>query len=200
MTLLVGKPAPNFTALALMPDNSVNTEFNLDQYITGKVGVLFFYALNFSYVCPTEIIALNNRMAEFQARGAHVVGVSVDSHLSHIWWKNLPVARGGIGQIQFPLVSDLTRRVAQGYDVLVNDSLCLRATFIIDKIGVVRYQAVHDLPIGRNIDEILRTIDALQHHEQTGYVCPANWSKGKEAVKPDVDGLAQFMNKNAGSL
>ncbi|MGE0252666.1 MAG: peroxiredoxin [Dongiaceae bacterium] len=200
MTLLVGKPAPNFTALALMPDNSVNTEFNLDQYITGKVGVVFFYALNFSYVCPTEIIALNNRMAEFQARGAQVVGVSVDSHLSHIWWKNLPVARGGIGQIQFPLVSDLTRRVAQGYDVLVNDSLCLRATFIIDKIGVVRYQAVHDLPIGRNIDEILRTIDALQHHEQTGYVCPANWSKGKEAVKPDVDGLAQFMNKNAGSL
>ncbi len=195
MTLLVGKTAPDFTSLAIMPDDSFESSFNLTKYLNGKMGILFFYAMDFSYVCPTELIAIDKRVNSFKERNVLPIAISVDSHLSHLRWKTIAPERGGIGKVQFPLVSDLTRRVSQGYDVLVNDSLSLRATFLIDKIGVVRHQSVNDLPIGRNIDEMLRTIDALQHHEKTGEVAPAGWVKGKSAMKPDEEGVEKYLSQ-----
>lgn len=192
---LVGRPAPNFSAMAVMPDGSIKEDFELDPYIRGGIGVVFFYALNFSYLCPLELTALNNALPKFKERGANVVAVGVDSHLSHQWWKLLPRENGGIGQIGFPLISDLTGKIAEGYNVLINESLALRATFIIDRIGVVRYQNVQDLPLGRNIDDILRVIDAQSHHERTGEVTPPNWQRGQQAVVPTQEGLMSYVRQ-----
>ncbi len=197
MTVLVGKTAPDFTAKAVMPNNSIAEKFNLTNEIKGKIGVLFFYPLNFTFVCPSEIIAFNNKLQEFKERNAIVIGISVDSPYSHLAYKNTPLERGGIGNVQFPLVSDLTKQIARDYDVLLNDSIAFRGTFIIDKNGIVKHQVINDLPLGRNIDEALRIIDAIQYNEQHGEVCPANWNKGDEAMKPTAEGVAAYLAKRA---
>ncbi len=195
MTVMVGRPAPNFTAMAIMPDGSTKDNFDLDTYIRDRIGVVFFYALNFSYLCPLELGYLNSMMPQFRERGIQVVAVGVDSHLSHQMWKRLPLEHGGPGPLQFPLVSDLSGKIAEGYNVLVNESLALRATFIIDRIGVVRYQSVQDLPLGRNIDEILRICDAQTYHEKTGYLTPPQWQPGQEGVHPTQEGLITHIRQ-----
>ena len=200
MGVLVGKDAPDFTAAAVMPDNSIEESFNLKEYIKGKVGILFFYPLDFTFVCPSEIIAFDNHIDQFEQLGAKVIGVSVDSHFTHHAWRNTDVAKGGIGQIKFPLVADLTKSIARDYDVLLNGSVAFRGTFMIDKEGVVRHQIVNDLPLGRNVDEALRMIDALNFTEEHGEVCPAGWQKGQDGMKADADGVASYLKDHAANL
>lgn len=200
MTVLVGKEAPDFTAPAVMPDNQINDQFNLKSYLNGKIGVLFFYPLDFTFVCPSEILAFNNRLDEFKARDAEVVAVSVDSHFTHLAWKNTPIDKGGIGNVQFPMVADLTQSIARDYDVLINNAVSLRGSFLIDQDGVVRHQVINDLPLGRNVDEAIRMVDALKFHQENGEVCPAGWNKGKEGMKPTADGVASYLASNSEDL
>lgn len=200
MSVLVGKQAPDFTAAAVMADNTINDKFNLKAHIKGKMGVLFFYPLDFTFVCPSEIIAFDNRIHEFHNRGAEVIAVSVDSHFTHLAWKNTPVEKGGIGNVRFPMVADLTKQIARDYDVLVNDSVAFRGTFLIDKNGMVRHQLVNDLPLGRNVDEAIRMVDALLFHEEHGEVCPAGWNKGQQGMKADAQGVAEYLAQNAKAL
>jgi len=200
MSVLVGKQAPNFTAKAVMPDNSIEDKFNLKSYLNGKVGILFFWPLDFTFVCPSEIIAFDNRVNEFKSRGAEVIGVSVDSHFTHLAWKNTPVNNGGIGQVQFPMVADLTKSIARSYDVLLSDEVAFRGTFMIDKNGVVRHQVINDLPLGRNVDEAIRMLDALNFVEEHGEVCPANWKRGDDAMKPTAAGVASYLEKHAKAI
>lgn len=200
MSVLVGKNAPDFTAPTVMGDNTINETFNLKEYLNGRTGVLFFYPLDFTFVCPSEIIAFANRLDEFKARNTEVIGVSVDSHFTHLAWKNTPVNDGGIGNIGFPLVADLTKSIARDYDVLVDESVSFRGTFLIDKEGVIRHQVVNDLPLGRNVDEALRMVDALHFHEQHGEVCPAGWNKGQKGMKATSEGVANYLSENAEQL
>lgn len=200
MSVLVGKKAPDFTATAVMPNNEINDKFNLSSFLKGKIGVLFFYPLDFTFVCPSEIIAFDNRLKEFQERGAEVIGVSVDSGFTHLAWKNTEIGKGGIGQVQYPLVADLTKNIARDYDVLINESVALRGTFLIDQNGLVRHQVVNDLPLGRNIDEAIRMVDALKFFQAHGEVCPAGWNKGKEGMKADAKGVAEYLSKNSKDL
>lgn len=200
MSVLVGKKAPDFTAKAVMANNEINENFNLHGFLKGKIGVLFFYPLDFTFVCPSEIIAFDNRLQEFKERGVEVIGVSVDSHFSHIAWKNTAINNGGIGQIQYPLVADLTKSIARDYDVLMGEAVALRGTFLIDQQGIVRHQVVNDLPLGRNIDEALRMVDALKFFQEHGEVCPAGWNKGKKGMKADAKGVADYLANNAKDL
>jgi peroxiredoxin (alkyl hydroperoxide reductase subunit C) len=200
MSVLVTKKAPDFTAAAVMPNNEINDKFNLHHYLKGKICVLFFYPLDFTFVCPSEIIAFDNRLQEFKDRGVEVIGVSVDSKFSHIAWKNTDVNKGGIGQVQFPIVSDLKKTIARDYDVLLNEEVALRGTFLIDQEGVVRHQVVNDLPLGRNIDEALRMVDSLKFFQEHGEVCPAGWNKGKKGMKADAEGVADYLAGNAKDL
>ncbi len=200
MTVLVGKQAPNFTATAVMENNEINENFNLTKHLNGKIGVLFFYPLDFTFVCPSEIIAFDNRLQEFKDRDVEVIGVSVDSHFSHIAWKNTAINNGGIGKIKYPLVADLTKNIARDYDVLTNESVAFRGTFLIDQQGVVRHQIVNDLPLGRSIDEALRMVDALKFHQENGEVCPAGWNKGRKGMKPDAKGVAKYLEEHSGDL
>lgn len=200
MSVLVGKKAPDFTASAVMPDNSIKEDFSLSGYLKGKIGVLFFYPLDFTFVCPSEIIAFDHRLKDFQEKGAEVIGVSVDSHFSHLAWKKTEVNSGGIGNVQYPLVADLTKSIARDYDVLLDAGVALRGTFLIDQEGVVRHQVVNDLPLGRNIDEALRMVDTLLFHQEHGEVCPAGWNKGKQGMTATPDGVAKFLSENAEAL
>lgn len=196
MALEVTKTAPDFTATAVMPDNTFNEKFHLSNY-RGKYVVLFFYPLDFTFVCPSEIIAFDKKLKEFKERNCEVIGVSVDSHYSHWAWKNTPVDKGGIGNIQYPLVSDLTKQIAREYGVLFDESVALRGLFLIDKEGIVRHALINDLPLGRSVDEAIRVLDALQFHEENGEVCPANWRKGEEGMKATADGVASYLGKHA---
>ncbi|MBF0369264.1 MAG: peroxiredoxin [Magnetococcales bacterium] len=198
MSVLVTKPAPDFKATAVMADNDFQ-EISLSDY-KGKYVVLFFYPLDFTFVCPSEIIAFGHRLDEFKKRGVEVIGVSVDSHFSHLAWKNTPVNNGGIGNVQYPLVADLTKQISRDYDVLTGPDIALRASFLIDKEGVVRHQVVNDLPLGRNIDEMLRMIDALQFTEEHGEVCPAGWEEGKPGMQGSTKGVADYLAKHADAL
>lgn len=200
MSVLVAKEAPDFTAAAVLADNTIVDNYNLKEATKGKSVLLFFYPLDFTFVCPSEIIAFNNRLNEFKSRNVEVVGVSVDSQFSHYAWKNTPVEKGGIGDIQFTLVADLTKNIARDYDVLFNDAVALRGSFLIDKEGTIQHQVVNNLPLGRNVDEALRMIDALQFHEENGEVCPAGWNRGDEGMKADKDGVASYLDKNASNL
>lgn len=200
MSVLVGKKAPDFTAAAVMPNNEINDKFNLHSYLKGKIGVLFFYPLDFTFVCPSEIIAFDNRLKEFKDRGVEVIGVSVDSKYTHLAWKNTEINKGGIGQIQYPLVADLTKNIARDYDVLMGDAVALRGTFLIDQEGTVRHQVVNDLPLGRNIDEAIRMVDSLKFFQENGEVCPAGWNKGKAGMKADAKGVADYLANNSKSL
>jgi peroxiredoxin 2/4 len=199
MSVLVQKQAPSFRATAILADNSINEKFALDS-LRGKYVMLFFYPLDFTFVCPSEILAFDHRVEEFRKRNCEVIGVSIDSHYTHLAWKNTPVDQGGIGRVRFPLVADIDKRISRDFGVLVNDSVALRATFLIDKEGVVRHQVVNDLGLGRNIDDALRILDALQFLEQHGEVCPANWKKGEPGMKPTTDGVARYLKEHANRL
>ena len=200
MSVLVGKKAPDFTAAAVMGNNEIVDKFNLHSFLKGKIGVLFFYPLDFTFVCPSEIIAFDHRLEDFKKLGAEVIGVSVDSHFSHIAWKNTPVNNGGIGQVQYPLVADLTKNIARDYDVLINESVALRGTFLIDQEGVVRHQVINDLPLGRNIDEAIRMVEALKFFQAHGEVCPAGWNKGKKGMKANAAGVAEYLSSHSKDL
>lgn len=197
---LVGTKAPDFKAATIMEDNSINEEFTLHDFRGNGMAVLFFYPLDFTFVCPSEIIAFNNRVADFASRGVKIIGISVDSHFTHLAWKNTDVNKGGIGNIKFPLVSDLTKNIARDYNVLINDSVSLRGTFLIDKEGIIRHQLINDLPLGRNVDETLRTIDALIFHEEHGEVCPAGWQKGETGMKATSEGVADYLTSHSEKL
>jgi len=194
MCTLVTKEAPDFTAQAVMPDSSF-AELKLSSY-RGRYVVLFFYPLDFTFVCPSEIIAFDAALARFQKKNTQVLGCSVDSHFTHLAWKNTPRKQGGIGPIQYPLVSDLTKQISRDYGVLFDDRVALRGLFLIDKAGIVRHALVNDLPIGRSVDEAIRVLDALQFHEEHGDVCPANWHQGEEAMKPTAEGVASYLAKH----
>jgi peroxiredoxin (alkyl hydroperoxide reductase subunit C) len=196
MSCLVTKPAPDFTAQAVMPDNTIKEDFTLSS-LKGKYVVLFFYPLDFTFVCPSEIIAFNRKLDEFKQRGVEVVGVSVDSQYSHFAWKNTEPRAGGIGNIQFPLVSDLSKNIARDYGVLFEETVALRGLFLIDKKGIVRHCVINDLPLGRDVDEAIRMVDALQFFEAHGEVCPANWHKGDEGMKASSEGVADYLGKHA---
>ena len=200
MAVLVGKAAPDFNAVAVMGNNEINESFNLKKHIDGKYAVVFFYPLDFTFVCPSEIIAFDHRLEEFKARGVEVIGVSIDSHFTHLAWKNTPVDKGGIGQVAYPLVADIKHEICQAYDVEHADGVAFRGSFLIDKAGQVRHQVVNDLPLGRNIDEMLRMIDALQFTEEHGEVCPAGWSKGKAGMNASPDGVAAYLAEHAKEL
>lgn len=193
MSSLVTKEAPNFKAKAVMADNSVK-EISLSDY-KGKYVVLFFYPLDFTFVCPTEIVAFNKKIESFKKKNTEVIGVSVDSHFTHLAWKETPLEKGGIGNIQYPLVADLKKTISQSYGVLFDEAIALRGLFLIDTKGVVRHAVVNDLPLGRSVDEALRMVDALQYHEKNGEVCPANWKEGEEAMKADAKSTAAYLAK-----
>lgn len=215
MSVLVGKDAPDFTAVAVMADGSINENFSLSDY-AGKEIVLFFYPLDFTFVCPSELIAFDHRIKEFEARGVQVIGCSVDSQFSHVAWRNTPVNQGGIGPVAYPLVADITKTIAADYDVLMGNmtveddegdqyhllggDVALRGSFLIDKAGKVRHQVINDLPLGRNVDEMLRMIDTLQFTEEHGEVCPAGWNKGDKGMKPDAAGVASYLASEGDKL
>ena len=191
---LVTKQAPLFEAEAVLPDNSFN-KISLSAY-RGKYVLIFFYPLDFTFVCPSEILAFNRQLKDFQAKKCQVLGISVDSIYTHLAWKNTPVDQGGIGPVQFPLVSDIAKSISTDYGVLLEDGVSLRGLFLIDKEGVVRHELVNDLPLGRNVDEALRVVDALQFFEKHGDVCPANWRPGEDAMKPTPEGVADYLSKH----
>ncbi len=192
MGVLVTQKAPDFKAQAVMTDGSFK-EISLSDY-QGKYVLLFFWPLDFTFVCPTEIIAFSDAAAKFEALGVQILGVSIDSHFTHLAWRNTPRNQGGIGEVAYPLVADMNRQISRDYDVLLDAGIALRGLFLIDKEGVVRHQVVNDLPLGRNVDEALRMVQALQYFEKNGEVCPANWQEGKSTIKPDVTGSKEFFN------
>jgi len=198
--MLVTKKAPNFTAAAVLGNNQIVEDFNLYNNLGEKGAVLFFYPLDFTFVCPSEIIAFDRRLDEFQKRGINVIGVSIDSQFSHFAWKNTEVKNGGIGNVRYPLVADITKQIARDFDVLLNDSVALRGSFLIDKDGTVRHAVINDLPLGRNIDEMIRVVDAMLYTNEHGEVCPAGWNKGDKAMKADKDGVADYLSSNADKL
>ena len=200
MNPFIGKSAPNFEAKVVMPDNSIVAEFNLKKYLKGHKGIVFFYPLDFTFVCPSEIIAFNNRLGEFSVRNTKIVAISVDSHFSHHAWKAMPVNKGGIGNIQFPLVSDLKKEISTAYNVLNEDGISYRATFLIDEQFNIRHYLINDLPLGRNVDETIRMIDALDHHTTHGEVCPAGWKKGDQGMSPTHQGVSDYLTSNAEKL
>ena len=192
---LVTQQAPDFTADAVMPDNTFG-QITISGY-KGKNVVLFFYPLDFTFVCPSEILAFNKKLDEFKKRNTEVIGVSIDSKFTHLAWKNTPVEDGGIGNIQYPLVSDLNKNIAREYGILFNESVALRGLFLIDTKGVIRHAVINDLPLGRNVSEALRMVDALQFVETHGdQVCPANWQEGDEAMRPTEEGVASYLAKH----
>ncbi|MCK9257139.1 MAG: peroxiredoxin [Sulfurospirillaceae bacterium] len=198
--MLVTNKAPNFSATAVLGDNTIVKDFNLYENIGENGTVLFFYPLDFTFVCPSEIIAFDNRLEEFTSRGISVIGVSIDSEFSHFAWKNTAVNSGGIGQVRFPLVADLTKQIARDYDILFNESVALRGSFLIDKDKTVRHCVINDLPLGRNIDEMIRMVDTMLFVNEHGEVCPAGWNKGDEGMKDTTDGVAEYLAKNANKL
>jgi peroxiredoxin (alkyl hydroperoxide reductase subunit C) len=201
MSVLVGKPAPDFTAAAVLPDGDIVDDFNLKSYLKGSYGLVFFYPLDFTFVCPSEILAYSNRVPQFAERNVKVIAVSVDSQYSHYAWRSTDPKNGGLGPVKFPLVADITKSIARDYDVLIEQAgVALRGTFLIDRDGVVRHQLVNDLPLGRNADEALRMVDALQFHEENGEVCPAGWNKGDEGMVADAKGVAKYLGAHAEAL
>jgi len=200
MAVLVGKQAPDFNAVAVMGNNEINETFNLKKHIAGKYAVVFFYPLDFTFVCPSEIIAFDHRLDEFKARNVEVIGVSIDSHFTHLAWKNTKVEKGGIGHVRYPLVADIKHEICKAYDVEADGGVAFRGSFLIDQKGMVQHQVVNNLPLGRNIDEMLRMVDALQFTEEHGEVCPAGWSKGKAGMNASPDGVAKYLASHAQEL
>ncbi|AZN37994.1 peroxiredoxin [Iodobacter ciconiae] len=201
MAVLVGKSAPDFTAAAVLGNGEIVDSYNFKAATAGKYAVVFFYPLDFTFVCPSELIAFDHRLAEFKARNVEVIGVSIDSQFTHAAWRNTPVEKGGIGQVGYTLVADIKHEICQAFDVeLAGAGVALRGSFLIDKSGVVQHQVVNNLPLGRDISEMLRVVDALQFTEEHGEVCPAGWNKGKSGMKADAAGVADYLAKNAKDL
>ena len=199
--VLVGKQAPDFTAAAVLGNGEIIDSFNLKDFSAGKETVIFFYPLDFTFVCPSELIAFDKRFGEFQARGVEVIGISIDSQFTHNAWRNTAINDGGIGQVQYPLVADVKHEICKAYDVeLEAAGVALRGSFLIDKNGVVRHQVVNDLPLGRNVDEMLRMVDALQFHEEHGEVCPAQWVKDKAGMEATPEGVAKYLSEHNDDL
>ena len=199
--VLVTRQAPDFTSSAVLGNGEIVDNFNFKKHIEGKAAVLFFYPLDFTFVCPSELIAFDHRYEEFKKRGVEVVGVSIDSQFTHNAWRNTPTENGGIGSVKYALAADVKHEIAKAYGIEhPEEGVALRGSFLIDKNGVVRHQVVNDLPLGRNIDEMLRMVDALQFHEEHGEVCPAQWEKGKEGMKDSPEGVAKYLKQNADKL
>jgi len=198
--MLVTNQAPDFTATAVLGDGSIIDDFRLSENYGEKGTVLFFYPLDFTFVCPSEIIAFDHRLAEFTKRGINVIGVSVDSQFSHFAWRETPVDKGGIGRVKFPLVADLTKQISKDYDVLLDGAVALRGSFLIDKDGTVRHAVINDLPLGRNIDEMLRMVDTMIFTNEHGEVCPAGWEAGDEGMKASTEGVAEYLAKHESEL
>ncbi len=199
MAVLVGKAAPDFTATAVLGNNEI-TDITFSKVTKGKYAVVFFYPLDFTFVCPSELIAFNHRLDEFKKRNVEVLGVSIDSQFSHLAWKNTPVEKGGIGNVGYTLVADVKHEICKAYDVESDGGVAFRGSFLIDRAGVVRHQVVNDLPLGRNIDEMIRMIDALQFTEEHGEVCPAGWNKGKAGMNASPEGVAKYLASHAKEL
>ncbi len=200
MYAFIGKEALDFTTKAIMHDNTIEESFELKKYAKNHKLVLFFYPLDFTFVCPSEIIAFNNRLGDFTERNTKIVAVSVDSHFAHLAWKNTPYNKGGVGNIQIPMVSDINKIVSKAYNVLTDDGIALRGTFVIDEKFILRHILINDLPIGRNVDETLRVIDAITHYTEHGEVCPAGWKKGDETIDPSHKGISHYLAANADKL
>lgn len=201
MAVLVGRKAPDFTTSAVLGTGEIVDNFTFSEHIKGKKAVLFFYPLDFTFVCPSELIAFDKRIAEFEKRGVVVVGCSIDSQFTHNAWRKTPVEDGGIGEVRYPLVADIKREVMTAYDAMHPEAgVAFRASFLIDEEGVVRHQIVNDLPLGRDIDEMLRVIDALNFHSTHGEVCPAGWKEGDEGMKADAKGVADYLTKHKDDL
>jgi peroxiredoxin (alkyl hydroperoxide reductase subunit C) len=201
MGVLVGKPAPDFTSGAVLGNGEIVDGFNLSAEIKGKKAVVFFYPLDFTFVCPSELIAFDHRIEDFKKRGVEVIGVSIDSVFTHNAWRNTAINDGGIGQVRYPLVADMKHEICQAYDVEFDAAgVAFRGSFLIDEEGVVRHQVVNDLPLGRNIDEMLRMIDALSFHQQHGEVCPAGWKEGDKGMDASPDGVASYLAENSDTL
>jgi peroxiredoxin (alkyl hydroperoxide reductase subunit C) len=200
MSVLVGKQAPDFTVPAVLADGQIVDSFSFSEATKGKYAVVFFYPLDFTFVCPSELIALDHRIDEYKNRGVEVIGVSIDSHFTHNAWRNTPINAGGIGPVRYTLAADLKHTIAKDYDVESEGGVAFRGSFLIDKSGTVRHQVVNDLPLGRNFDELLRVIDALQFHEQHGEVCPAGWKKGDAGMTANPAGVAAYLSQNAEKL
>lgn len=201
MAVLVGRQAPDFTAAAVLGSGEIVEDFTLSEHIKGKKAVVFFYPLDFTFVCPSELIAFDHRLAEFEKRGVEVIGISIDSQFSHNAWRKTAVDQGGIGEVKYPLVADVKHEICKAYDVEHPEAgVAFRGSFLIDEDGVVRHQVINDLPLGRNIDEMLRMVDALKFHQEHGEVCPAGWTDGDEGMKDDAEGVAAYLSKNAANL
>lgn len=201
MTVLVGRQAPDFTVPAVLANGSIVGGFNLKEALRDKYGLVFFYPLDFTFVCPSELIALDHAIDKFKSRNVEVIGVSIDSQFTHNAWRNTPVGKGGIGPVKYILAADVSHTICRSYGVEHPEAgVALRGAFVIDRQGVVRAQIVNDLPLGRNIEEILRLVDALQFHEEHGEVCPANWSKGDVGMKASPEGVANYLAENASHL
>jgi len=198
--MLVTKKAPDFTAAAVLANGQIVEDFTLSKNYGKNGTVLFFYPLDFTFVCPSELIAFSKRVKDFNERGINVIGVSVDSQFSHFAWRETEIKNGGIGKVEYPLVADLDKQIAKDYDVLLDAGIALRGSFLIDKDGTVRHSVVNDLPLGRNIDEMLRMVDTMLFTNEHGEVCPAGWTKGDEGMKASTEGVAKYLEKNADKL
>ncbi|MEZ4452230.1 MAG: peroxiredoxin [Nannocystaceae bacterium] len=200
MTSLVTKPAPDFTCAAVLADGTVDESFTLSRALDGRYGLVFFYPLDFTFVCPSELIALDRRIDAFRERGVEVIAVSIDSHYVHHAWRSTPIDRGGIGPVRYPIAADVKHEICRAYGVEHDDGVALRAAFVVDRAQIVRAAIVHDLPLGRDLDELLRVIDALQFHEVHGEVCPAGWRAGAPAMKADAEGVAAYLAEHGEHL
>lgn len=198
--MIVTNKAIDFTATAVLGNNQIVEDFNLYKNIGEKGAVVFFYPKDFTFVCPSEIIAFDKRYDEFKARGIEVIGVSCDNEFTHLAWKNTPLNQGGIGQVKFPLVADMTKDIAKNFDVLFGNAVALRGSFLLDKDGTVRHAVINDLPLGRNIDEMIRMVDTMLFTNEHGEVCPAGWNKGDKGMKADPKGVADYLSENSGKL
>lgn len=201
MSVLVGKQAPDFTVPAVLADGQIVDAYSFSEATRGKYAVIFFYPLDFTFVCPSELIALDHRIDEFKSRNVEVVGVSIDSHFTHNAWRNTPINQGGIGPVRYTLAADIAHTICKDYDVEASaPAVAYRGSFLIDRAGKVRHQVVNDLPLGRNVDELLRMVDALQFHEEHGEVCPAGWKKGDAGMNANPQGVAEYLDKHADKL
>jgi peroxiredoxin (alkyl hydroperoxide reductase subunit C) len=201
MSVLVGKKAPDFKAAAVLGCGSIVDDYSFSEKTKGKYVAVVFYPLDFTFVCPTELVALDHRLDELTSRGVEVLAVSVDSQFTHAAWRNTPVEKGGIGPVRYTMIADVSHAICKAYDVEVEGAaVAYRGTFLIDKSGQVRHQVVNDLPLGRNMDELIRMVDALQFFEANGEVCPAGWNKGSKGMKADAAGVASYLAENAGKL
>lgn len=201
MSVLVGKQAPDFTVPAVLGNGEIVDSFSFSDATKGKYAVIVFYPLDFTFVCPSELIALDHRMDDFTSRGVEVIAVSIDSHFTHNAWRNTAINDGGIGPVRYTMAADMAHTIVKDYDVEADvPAVAYRGSFLIDKAGMVRHQVVNDLPLGRNIDEMLRMVDALQFHEEHGEVCPAGWNKGDAGMDASPTGVASYLSENADKL